>query len=86
MILQRVRRASEGYNITHKKHRCGDVNLAFRTKDDDEVTRRLLIGESDDRVGLMLDIMDENALLSEQCTLVPTGDGHALDCVVLVLS
>ena len=50
---------------TDQEHGSGNVDLRFWTKDGHDITRRLLVWESDQRVCLLLNIMDKNTLFAK---------------------
>lgn len=69
----------------YKKHRSRDLHLAFGTIDRYNVRSRLFVGESDSGVGLRFDVVNEDALLPQQCAMITAGNRHSLDDKVLVL-
>ena len=56
--------ATDSVRRTHQKHGCSNMNLTLWAEDRDNIDRCLLIGESNDRVRLLLNIMYEDTLLS----------------------
>lgn len=68
-----------------EEHLSSDMNLTLGSKDGDHVTRRLLVGKPDGRVGLGLDVVNEDALLSYERTMVPPRNRDRFDDKVLVL-
>lgn len=68
-----------------EQHLSGNVNLTLGSEDSDDVTRRFLVGEANGRVGLGLDVVDEDALLAEEGAMVPPRNRDGLDDKVLVL-
>ena len=67
-----------------KEHLRSDVDLTLGPKDGDDIARRLLVREPHGRVGLALDIVNEDALLAEEGAVVPPRDRDRLDDKVLV--
>ena len=51
-------------------HGGGDVHLGFRSKDSDDVRCELLVGEADRRVGLLLDVVNEDVFLAQKRTVI----------------
>jgi len=51
-------------------HGGGDVHLGFRSKDSHDVRCELLVGETDRRVGLLLDVVDEDVFLAQKRTVI----------------
>lgn len=49
----------------YQKHRSCNLNLALRPKYRDDVGSGLLVRETDARVGLRLNVTNENALLAQ---------------------
>lgn len=68
-----------------EEHGGRDVDLRLWTVDRDDVRGGLFVGESDGRVGFALDVMNEDRLFSEKRSVIPPGDRHALDSIILVL-
>ena len=69
----------------YQKHGSGDLHLALGAEDGDEISRRLLVGEANLGVGFRLDIVDEDALLAQERTVVLARNRHSLINVVLIL-
>lgn len=68
-----------------EQHLSGDVHLTLRPKDADNVASSLLIREPHMRVGLRLNVMNEDALLPQQSAVVPPRNRHGLDDEIFVL-
>ena len=68
-----------------KEHLCSNVHLRLGSKDRDDIRSRFLVGEADHRVRLALNVVNEDALLAEQCSVVSPRDRDRLDDKVLVL-
>lgn len=62
------------------------MDLRLGAENSDYIARRLLVRESDDRIRLVLDIVDEDALLAKKCPVIPPGNGNTFNGVVLVLT
>ena len=70
---------------THKKHGRRNLDLRLRPEDGDEVGSGFFVGEANRAVGLRLDVVNEDTLLSEQRTMVSSWDGNRLINIILVL-
>ena len=71
--------------FTYKQHSSSDLDLTFGAENRDEVGSSLLVGEADFRVGLRLDVVNEDALLAEKSPVVLARDCDSLVDVVLIL-
>ena len=56
---------AEAIGSTYEEHCGGDLNLALRTEDGDQVGSGLLVREANRTVRLGFDVMNEDALLAE---------------------
>lgn len=70
---------------THEKHSHGNLNLALRTEDRDDIRSSFFIREADMRVCLGLDVANEYALFAKKSPMVPTGNRDGLVYVVFIL-
>lgn len=84
--LSRVREtvfSFERYVI--EQHLRGDMNLRFRSEDRDDIARRFFAWESNSRIRLGFNVVDEDALLSEESAMVPPGNRDRFNDEVFVL-
>lgn len=71
--------------IAYQEHGSSNVRLTFGSKDDNEVAGGFLERKADRGIGLLLDIMDKDALLSQKISVVSPRNGDRLESVVFVL-
>ena len=60
------------------------MNLTLGSKDRNDVARRFLARESNGRVGLGLDVVNEDGLLAEESSMIPPRNRDCLDDEILV--
>ena len=70
---------------THEEHGCGNLHLALRAKDSDDVGCSLFVREANLGIRLRLNVMDENALLAEESAVILAWNRDRLINVVLIL-
>ena len=71
--------------MTYQQHRCSYLHLTLGTENGDQIRGSFLVRETELRIRLPFDIVDEDTLLAKQRTMILARNGDGLIDVVLVL-